>query len=166
MNPIVTQEILEVIKTEHYRPAVSIIMPFEPKMSLKTELAQCLKTAADKVAIRVGIPLAILSDRGSDLNKGVALLRVRECRATIPTGSSEAAASENESPLYEHRSRDPLGSPRTPAAGPRACGPPDGSTTITIAERPDRREVRLAGRISQQHRAVGAHFSDGPSSDQ
>ena len=49
MNPIVTPEILEVMETEHYRPAVSIIMPFEPKMSLKTELAQCLKTAADKV---------------------------------------------------------------------------------------------------------------------
>ncbi len=73
------------------------------------------------LAIRVGIPLAILSDRGSDLHKGVALLQQDQ---------------------------------------------PDGSTTIMIAERPDRREVRLAGRISQQHRAVGAHFSDGPSSDQ
>ena len=49
MNPIVTPEIREVMETEHYRPAVSIIMPFEPKMSLKTELSHSLKTAADKV---------------------------------------------------------------------------------------------------------------------
>ena len=49
MNPIVTQEIKEVMEAVHYRPAVSVIMPFEPKMSLKTELAHSLKTAADKV---------------------------------------------------------------------------------------------------------------------
>jgi len=33
----------------HYRPAVSIIVPFEPKMNLKTELTHSLKIAADKV---------------------------------------------------------------------------------------------------------------------
>ena len=49
MNPVVTQEIKEVMEAVHYRPAVSVIMPFEPKMSLKTELAHSLKTAADKV---------------------------------------------------------------------------------------------------------------------
>lgn len=49
MNPVITSEILEVMEAVHYRPAVSIIMPFEPKMSLKTELTHSLKTAADKV---------------------------------------------------------------------------------------------------------------------
>ena len=49
MNPIVTPEIREVMEAVHYRPAVSIIMPFEPKMSLKTELVHSLKIAADKV---------------------------------------------------------------------------------------------------------------------
>ena len=49
MNPVVTSEIREVMEAVHYRPAVSIIMPFEPKMSLKTELTHSLKTAADKV---------------------------------------------------------------------------------------------------------------------
>ena len=49
MNPVVTPEIREVMEAVHYRPAVSIIMPFEPKMSLKTELTQSLKTASDKV---------------------------------------------------------------------------------------------------------------------
>jgi Bacterial archaeo-eukaryotic release factor family 3 len=49
MNIATTPEILEVIDAVHYRPAVSIIMPFEPKMSLKTELTHSLKIAADKV---------------------------------------------------------------------------------------------------------------------
>jgi hypothetical protein len=49
MNTVVTPEIREVMQAVHYRPAISIIMPFEPKMSLKTELANSLKTAADMV---------------------------------------------------------------------------------------------------------------------
>ena len=49
MNPVVTPEIREVMEAVNYRPAVSIILPFEPKMSLKTELTHSLKTAADKV---------------------------------------------------------------------------------------------------------------------
>lgn len=49
MNPIVTPEIREVMETVHYWPSVSIIMPFEPKMNLKTELSHSLKIAADKV---------------------------------------------------------------------------------------------------------------------
>lgn len=53
MNPVVTPEIREVIGAVHYRPAVSIIIPFEPKMSLKTELTHSLKTAADKVELEL-----------------------------------------------------------------------------------------------------------------
>jgi hypothetical protein len=49
MKPVVTPELREVMEAVHYRPAVSIIMPFEPKMSLKTELTHSLKTATDKV---------------------------------------------------------------------------------------------------------------------
>jgi Bacterial archaeo-eukaryotic release factor family 3 len=49
MNPVVTPEIKEVMEAVHYRTAVSVILPFEPKMSLKTELAQSLKSAANKV---------------------------------------------------------------------------------------------------------------------
>ena len=49
MNTVVASEIREVMEAAHYRPAVSIIMPFEPKMSLKTELTHSLKTTADKV---------------------------------------------------------------------------------------------------------------------
>ena len=42
-------EINELVDVIHYRPAVSIIMPFEPKMGLKAELTHLLKLAADKV---------------------------------------------------------------------------------------------------------------------
>jgi hypothetical protein len=49
MTTTMTPELRELIEAVHYRPAVSIIMPFEPKMSLKTEITQSLKFAADKV---------------------------------------------------------------------------------------------------------------------
>jgi hypothetical protein len=49
MNPIVTPEIQEVMNAVHYRPAVSIIVPFEPKANQKTELTHSLKIAAGKV---------------------------------------------------------------------------------------------------------------------
>jgi hypothetical protein len=49
MNPDMSPEIREVMETVHYRPAISIIMPFEPKMSLKKELNAALKKAAGKV---------------------------------------------------------------------------------------------------------------------
>ncbi len=53
MNPILTPEIREIIEAVHYRPAISIIIPFEPKMGLKTELAHSLKTSADKVELEL-----------------------------------------------------------------------------------------------------------------
>ncbi len=49
MNPDLSTEIREVMGAVHYRPAVSVIMPFEPKMGLKTELAHDLARAFDKV---------------------------------------------------------------------------------------------------------------------
>jgi hypothetical protein len=48
-----TPELREVMESLHYRPAVSIILPFEPKMNLKTELLHSLKTAADKVELEL-----------------------------------------------------------------------------------------------------------------
>lgn len=49
MNANLTPEVVEMIKALHYRPAVSILMPFEPKISLKTELTYALKIAVDEV---------------------------------------------------------------------------------------------------------------------
>jgi hypothetical protein len=53
MTTTMTPELRELIEAVHYRPAVSIIMPFEPKMSLKTELMHALKLAADKVELEL-----------------------------------------------------------------------------------------------------------------
>jgi Bacterial archaeo-eukaryotic release factor family 3 len=53
MTTTMTPELRELIEAVHYRPAVSIIMPFEPKMCLKTELMQSLKFAADKVELQL-----------------------------------------------------------------------------------------------------------------
>jgi hypothetical protein len=48
-----TPELRELIEAVHYRPAVSIIIPFEPKMGLKTEILHSLKIAADKVELEL-----------------------------------------------------------------------------------------------------------------
>jgi len=44
-----TKEIDEITRAEHYRPAISIIMPIETKIELKKELLYCLNIAANKV---------------------------------------------------------------------------------------------------------------------
>lgn len=48
MNTALNPEIREVIEAIHYRPALSIILPLEPHISLKTEIAHTLKITADK----------------------------------------------------------------------------------------------------------------------
>jgi hypothetical protein len=49
MKSDLSPEVRDVFEAIHYRPAISIIMPFEPKMSAKAELAHHLKFAVDKV---------------------------------------------------------------------------------------------------------------------
>ncbi|MCW3092016.1 MAG: hypothetical protein JWP81_3085 [Ferruginibacter sp.] len=49
MNTVAASEIREIMEASHYRPAVSIIMPFEPKMKLKRELTASLERAVNKV---------------------------------------------------------------------------------------------------------------------
>lgn len=49
MNTHIAPEIREVMGALHYRPSISIILPFEPKMNLKTELMYSLKMAVKKV---------------------------------------------------------------------------------------------------------------------
>jgi len=49
MNSTLTPEIREISEALHYRPAISIIMPFEPKMVSKNELTHSLKLALDRV---------------------------------------------------------------------------------------------------------------------
>lgn len=49
MKEKLTAEIREVMDAVHYRPAVSIILPFEPKISLVATVQKELKYAVDKV---------------------------------------------------------------------------------------------------------------------
>ena len=50
MNPLVTPDLQEILDVVHYRPSVSIILPFDPKMGLKAEIAHALELAADRVS--------------------------------------------------------------------------------------------------------------------
>ena len=49
MNKLEIPEVKEVLEALHYRPAVSIIMPFEPKMTSKNELVHSLEISVHKV---------------------------------------------------------------------------------------------------------------------
>ena len=49
MNSAPMTDLTEIMKAMYYRPTVSIILPFEPKMSQKAVLTHSLKIAADKV---------------------------------------------------------------------------------------------------------------------
>ena len=49
MNSQITNDIKDMIETVHFRPSVSVIMPFDPKMGLQSEIAYALKIATDKV---------------------------------------------------------------------------------------------------------------------
>ncbi|MBL0358250.1 MAG: hypothetical protein IPP72_15890 [Chitinophagaceae bacterium] len=49
MNKVVSPEIKEVMDVVNYRPAVSVIMPFEPKMVQKAKLMHSIKMLTAKV---------------------------------------------------------------------------------------------------------------------
>jgi hypothetical protein len=49
MNALLTGQIPDVIDSAHYRPAISVILPFDIKINFKTEMDHALKMAANKV---------------------------------------------------------------------------------------------------------------------
>ncbi|MBX2923168.1 MAG: hypothetical protein KF746_13295 [Chitinophagaceae bacterium] len=49
MNPVLQSEIQELIETIHYRPAVSIFLPFKPVITSKEILGQQLKASMEEV---------------------------------------------------------------------------------------------------------------------
>ena len=63
MNQVFVPEIRDLIHAVNYHPAVSIFMPFEPKMHLKAELKHSLKVATNKVEeqLHVNYPKEIAS---------------------------------------------------------------------------------------------------------
>ncbi len=55
MNEAIGTDIRELTDSIHYRPCISIILPFEPKMNAKAEISQQLKFAVDKVEREIKI---------------------------------------------------------------------------------------------------------------
>ena len=53
MNKSIFPEVKEVMNAVSYLPCVSLIIPFEPKMNLRTELSHKLKLTADKIALHL-----------------------------------------------------------------------------------------------------------------
>lgn len=49
MIPALTPDLRKVLEAVHYRPAVSIVLPFDPKMTAKDSLSTSLKSTCDKV---------------------------------------------------------------------------------------------------------------------
>lgn len=44
---------INVMNALHYRPSVSVILPFEAKLNLRTEVTHALKIAVDKVELEL-----------------------------------------------------------------------------------------------------------------
>jgi hypothetical protein len=49
MIPALTPDLRKVLEAVHYRPAVSIVLPFDPKMTAKDSLSASLKSTCDQV---------------------------------------------------------------------------------------------------------------------
>jgi Bacterial archaeo-eukaryotic release factor family 3 len=94
MNPVVTPEIREVMEAIHYRPAVSIIMPFEPKMNLKTELTHSLKTATDKVEQE-------LQENYPDEMSSIVMHRLRDILKSLNFNTNKKSIAIYVSPVFE-----------------------------------------------------------------
>ena len=94
MNKVMTTELREVMEAVHYRPAVSIILPFEPKMNLKTELTHSLKTAVDKVELE-------LKQNYPDEMAGLVLRKLRTIIRNLNFDTHKKSIAIYVSPVFE-----------------------------------------------------------------
>lgn len=94
MNSSITPEIKEILEAVHYRPAVSIIMPFEPKMGLRKELANSLKIAADKVEQK------LLKDYPRDI-AALVMKKVRTIISNLNFDTHKKSIAIYVSPVFE-----------------------------------------------------------------
>jgi len=53
MQPSISPEVKELIQIAHYRPAVSIVVPFSPKIALRAELKKDIKYAIDEAVRQI-----------------------------------------------------------------------------------------------------------------
>jgi hypothetical protein len=49
MKGVISGDVQDLMNVASYRPAISIILPFEPKMSLKSEVAQSLRSVSERI---------------------------------------------------------------------------------------------------------------------
>ncbi|MEP7142275.1 MAG: hypothetical protein ABI707_05375 [Ferruginibacter sp.] len=94
MNPRVTPEIPKTIDPAHYWPAISIIIPFEPKMSLKNDLILSLGMAADKAERQ-------LSENYSDEMGTLAMQKLRAIIRDLNFNTHRNSIAIYVSPVFE-----------------------------------------------------------------
>ena len=85
MSSVVIPDLHEIMDAVVYRPAVSIIMPFEPKMSARAELTLRLRSAVDKVQqeLKADYPGDIVDLMMGKLNKLVSALNFSTHKRSI-----------------------------------------------------------------------------------
>ena len=94
MNKAISPEIREVMEAVHYRPAVSIILPFEAKMGLKNEVLNSLKSAADKVE------LELLESYPQELSN-IVMLKLRAIITDLDVDTNKKSVAIYVSPVFE-----------------------------------------------------------------
>ncbi len=89
-----TSELHEVMEALHYRPAVSVILPFEPKMSLSSELTHSLKAAVDKVELEI-------HQNYPDEMSALVMLRLRTIVKNLNFNTHKKSIAIYVSPVFE-----------------------------------------------------------------
>jgi Bacterial archaeo-eukaryotic release factor family 3 len=94
MNTEISQDIQDVIKAVHYHPAISIIMPFDPKMGIKAELQHQLKLAIDKVE------KAVMKEYNDDL-ADLVMLKLKNIAKNLNFNTYKKSIAIYVSPVFE-----------------------------------------------------------------
>lgn len=94
MHTVLNSEINEIAGATSYRPAISIILPFEPKMSVKAELSYSLKVIVDKVS------KSLKENYPSDISSLV-LEKLKSLITTLNFGTHKKSVALYVSPVFE-----------------------------------------------------------------
>ncbi len=94
MNQTINSDIHDVLDAAHHRPAVSIVMPMESKISGKKELLHHLKLVIDKVEKEI-------MKTGSDDLKELVIKKLRSVAKNIELGNESKSIAIYVSPVFE-----------------------------------------------------------------
>ncbi len=94
MTTILTPELRALIEATHYRPAVSIILPFEPKMGAKVAILHSLKLATDKVEKE-------LSSNYPDEMGKIVMIRLKKICKNLDFTTHKKSVAIYVSPVFE-----------------------------------------------------------------